>query len=242
MVRVWGDCVFCKRTASAILAPLQYEEACSGNTRSISSIRDREFLISGICHECQIPVFEHDLTASEPLSDNKPVAKAYVTNASARSVAFYAMAYLNNQGYDRNKIKALRRDMSLENMAAGLFTIEELLESFAKQSAFFLNLYKQLSEGDFLRFAERLMANQNFHCVFKRHDNVYDLMQHFNRTIFHTSLECDWMWRDYQEKTFHPNTGVFFEKVAQKAAAYYAISVDYLTELKMRPCKMCPQP
>lgn len=240
MVRVTGSCVFCKRVASAILAPIQFERSCSGDVRSIRSIRDREFLISGICQNCQIPFFEQDIASPEPVIDQTPVAKAYVTNASAQSVAFYAMAYLNNQGYDRNRIQALRRDMSLENMATGRFTIEELLESFEKQSAFFLNLYKQLSEGEFLRFAEQLMADQGFFRVFKHYDNVYDLMQHFNRTVFHTSLDCEWMRHDYQEETFHPNTGVFHEKVARKAHAYYVINVDYLQELKMRPCKMCP--
>lgn len=241
LVRVAGTCVFCKSIGSAILAPSEFERACSGDVRSIRSVRDREFLISGICHKCQVPVFEQDHGTDEPPADKIPVTKAYVTNASARSVAFYAMAYLNNQGYDKNKIAALRRDMSLENMATGRFTIEELLESFERQSAFFLNLYRQLSEGEFLRFAEQLMSDQCFFRVFKRYDNVYDLMQHFNRTIFHTSLECDWMRHDYEEETFHPNTGVFHEKVARKAHAYYVINVDYLQELKMRPCKMCPQ-
>lgn len=216
-VRVSGQCVFCRNSATVILNPEQFDAACSGNLHPIQVIRDREFLISGICHKCQLTLFENQVATPVPFSHDKTETKAYVTNAVARSVAFYAMAYLNNQGYDSKKIEALRREMSLDNMASGRFTIDELLQSFEKQSAFFLNLYRQLSEDEFLHFAERLMDNQRFFSVFKHYNNVYDLMQHFNRIVYHTTLNCNWMRRDYQEETFHPNTGVFQEKVAKKA-------------------------
>ena len=59
----------------------------------------KEFLISGIAPSKQsIFVFQRIV-----------ILNAYVTNAVAKSIAFYAMSYLNNKGLSANKIKELKK-------------------------------------------------------------------------------------------------------------------------------------
>ena len=167
------------------------------------------------------------------------VAQAYVTNAVARSIAFYAVQYLNQCGYGEEEIRRLRRELSLENITASPFRIEEVVESFAKQSAYFLNLYQRLIDGEFYRFVCELSQDGRLASVFRNYADVDDLMAHFNRRIFHSLVECKWMRHDYKEETFHPNTGVFHEKMARGRSPFYVIGIEYLKEMRMRACIMC---
>ena len=47
------------------------------------------------------------------------------------------------------------------------------------------------------------------------------------------------MRSDYDEETFYKNTGVFTEEEIIKKQNYYTIDSVYLSELKMRLCKVC---
>jgi len=213
-----------------VISPAQYESSCCGDIDAIPNIKHREFLISGICHRCQDSFFG---------SVSRDVRKAYVTNAVARSIVFYAVTYLNDQGYSPEAIREMRRELSLENLNANHFTVDDLLQSFVNQSAFFLSLYKRLTEGEFYRFAVALEQAGSLSRVFRNYTNLAQLMRHFNRRVFHLSLDCEWMRSDYREDVFHPNTGVFHESLAQSEQDYYAISQDYLIALNMRPCSPC---
>lgn len=190
----------------------------------------REFLISGLAPMSEsFFCFERD-----------PLQKAYITNAVANSVVFYAMTYLNNKGLSPNEIKNLRLKYSIANLDNRYFKMEELKTSFINQSAFFLNLYKEMNENDrFENFADNLSQQNRFKEIFRNYNDFNSLKRQYNRSIFHNKLECQFMRSDYEEDTYHKNTGVFTEKTITKKQNYYTIDRIYLTELKMRICKKC---
>lgn len=175
---------------------------------------------------------------SEKLTNKSKTA--YVTNAVANSVVFYAMAYLNNKGLSPEEIKVLRLKYSFENINKRFFNMDELKNSFVNQSAFFLNLYKEMNENDrFEHFAENLEQQNRFKEIFKHYNDSISLKRQYNRRIFHNNLECEFMRSDYNEETFHKNTGVFSEKKILKDQHYYIIDEEYLNQLNMRLCKIC---
>ncbi|MDQ3190195.1 MAG: hypothetical protein M3Q58_01225 [Bacteroidota bacterium] len=192
----------------------------------------REFLISGFSPtETSLFSFQRE-----------PIKTAYVTNAVTNSVVFYAMAYLNNKGLSALEIKNLRLQYSFENLEKKFFNMEELKHSFVNQSAFFLNLYKEMNENDrFEHFAENLEQQKRFKEVFKNYNDFVSLKRQYNRRVFHDKLECEFMRSDYNEEAFHKNTGVFSEKTLIKIQNYYKVDRVYLTELNMRLCKVCGQ-
>ena len=194
------------------------------------SLEIREFIISGFAPtETSILSFQRD-----------PIQTAFVTNAVANSVVFYAMAYLNNKGLSPTEIKNLRIRYSFENLEKRYFNMEELKQSFVNQSAFFLNLYKEMNENDrFEHFAENLEQQNRFKEVFRNYNDFISLKRQYNRRVFHDKLECQFMRSDYNEETFHKNTGVFSEKELIKNQHYYTVDRVYLNELNMRLCKMC---
>lgn len=194
------------------------------------SIDIKEFVISGFS-PTNDSVFSFE---------REPLQTAFVTNAVANSVVFYAMIYLNNRGLTPNEIKELRTKYSLSNLDSGDFSKKELKDSFVNQSAFFLNLYKEMNENDrFEHFAENLEQQKRFKDIFINYDNFISLKKNYGRRIFHNKLECEFMRSDYHEKTFHPNTGVFSENVLVNKRDYYSVDRAYLSEMKMRICKVC---
>jgi hypothetical protein len=172
--------------------------------------------------------------------NKEPIQNAFVTNAVANSVVFYAMAYLNNKGLSPTEIKNLRIRYSFENLEKRFFNMEELKHSFVNQSAFFLNLYKEMNENDrFEHFAENLEQQNRFKEAFRNYNDFVSLKRQYNRRVFHDKLECQFMRSDYNEETFHKNTGVFSEKELIKNQHYYTVDRVYLYELNMRLCKVC---
>lgn len=194
------------------------------------SLDIREFLISGFAPtENSIFSFQRE-----------PIQTAYVTNAVANSIVFYAMAYLNNKGLSATEIRNLRLRYSFENLEKRFFNMDELKHSFVNQSAFFLNLYKEMNENDrFEHFAENLEQQNRFKEVFRNYNDFVSLKRQYNRRVFHDKLECEFMRSDYSEEAFHKNTGVFSEKDIVKNQQYYTVDRTYLTELNMRLCKKC---
>lgn len=165
---------------------------------------------------------------------------SYVTNAVANSIVFYAMAYLNNKGLSPIEIKELRTKYSFQNLETFFFTVEELKQSFVNQSAFFINLYKEMNENDrFENFAENLELQNRFKEVFRNYENVNSLKRQYNRKIFHDNLDCEYMRSNYDEEIFHKNTGVFSEQKIIENKNFYTLEKTYLTELNMRVCKKC---
>lgn len=194
------------------------------------SLDVKEFLISGFAPtENSIFSFQRE-----------PIQTAFVTNAVANSVVFYAMAYLNNKGLSPLEIKNLRLKYSFENLDEKNFNMEELKETFVNQSVFFLNLYKEMNENDrFEHFAENLEQQDKFKKVFRNYNDFISLKRQYNRRVFHDKLECQFMRSDYSEESFHKNTGVFSEQDILKNQQYYMVDRIYLTELNMRLCKNC---
>ena len=72
--------------------------------------------------------------------------------------------------------------------------INKLKSGFVNQSVLFLNLYKEMNENN----------------KFKNYKNSFELLEQYNRRIYHNKLECKYMRNDYVEETIHENTGVFF--------------------------------
>ena len=194
------------------------------------SLEIKEFLITGIAPSTnQTFFFKREL-----------IQTAFVTNAVANSVVFYAMAYLNNKGLSPAEIKKLRLKYSFENLEGNFFNLEELKCSFINQSVFFLNLYKEMNENDrFEHFAENLEQQNRFKEVFRNYNDFVSLKRQYSRRVFHDKLECKFMRSDYSEEVFHKNTGVFSEKEMLINQQYFKVDRVYLTELNMRLCKIC---
>tara|TARA_Y100001970_G_scaffold213421_1_gene260851 strand:+ start:996 stop:1763 length:768 start_codon:yes stop_codon:yes gene_type:complete len=190
----------------------------------------REFLIAGFAYS----------TDSIFTFNREPIPKAFITNAVAKSVAFYAQAYLNNKGLPPDKIKELRKNFSFNNLEKRNFTIEELKSKFVEQSVLFLNIYKEMNENNtFKKFAESLEQQNRFNSVFKKYKNSFNLLEQYNRRIYHNKLECNYIRNDYEEETFHKNTGVYLEKQKLSRQHFHQVDAHYLNEINMRLCKIC---
>jgi hypothetical protein len=165
----------------------------------------------------------------------------YVTNSTANSISFYAMAFLNNQGYSPERISKMRKEFSLENLDYGSFTFNELKTCFAKQSAYFLNLYAHLNENDrFKHFANDLQKQNRFFEIFKEYKDASHLNSNYDRKIFHNHLDCKYMRKDYEEEDgYHPNTGVFHVDSKNKQENYYILELEYLAKIGMKLCNTC---
>lgn len=194
------------------------------------SLEIKEFLISGIS-----PSTNHFF-----LHERAPLQTAFITNSVANSIVFYAMAYLNNKGLNPSEIKNLKLKYSFENFEKDFFNMDELKKSFINQSAFFLNLYKEMNENDrFEHFVKNLELQNRFKDVFKNYEDFNSLKKQYKRRVYHNKLECEFMRSDYDGEIFHKNTGVFAEKELIKNQNYYIVDREYLNELNMRLCKIC---
>lgn len=173
-------------------------------------------------------------------NEQKISHKAYVTNASANSVVFYANAYLNNMGLSLSEITKLRVKYKLGNLHRNYFDKNELLESFINQSAFFLNLYKLMNENDRFEHFVFGLDDERFRQVFVRYEKPTDVRTNYNRRIFHDKFECVFMRNHYNEGgKFYENTGVFVEGKIFKENKYYVVEQHFLENLKMRVCREC---
>lgn len=205
---------------------MSFEEAFKSYTKE-----DKQFLLFGTA-----PTFLCKETNSE-----KVIFKAYITNAVANSVTFYAMSFLNNF-LTPNQIIKMRKKYSLGDFQKEKFSIDELRDSFLNQSAFFLNLYSFMNENDrFENFANNLENQNQFKRVFSNYENSNNLIQQYNRRIFHNKFECVFMRNDYNVNgEYHQNTRVFAEtNIVTNDNHFYQVEMSYLEKLKMRICNSC---
>lgn len=153
--------------------------------------------------------------------ERKVIRKAYVTNATANSIAFYAWLYL---------IKCTKENKSHN----------ELKTLFVAQSKTFLAIYTKL-----LSNPDELVKRLNTKEITKYFKDVktIDIPRQFFRKVYHVNLECDYMRSDFEEGfKFHPNTGVFYENnILNNKNSYYCLDENYLKELGMRQCRKCGQ-
>ena len=89
------------------------------------------------------------------------------------------------------------------------------------------------------KFAESLEQQNRFNSVFKKYKNSFNLLEQYNRRIYHNKLECNYIRNDYEEETFHKNTGVYLEKQKLSRQHYHQVDAHYLNEINMRLCKIC---
>lgn len=179
----------------------------------------------------------------DSVSTTVDIKKAFVTNATANSVAFYAMAFLNNQGYTPEQISKMRAKFGLENLYYKKFTLEELKSCFSNQSAYFINLYKYMNENDrFEKFAENTFQQETYKKIFKNYKDIDTLKDHYHRRIFHSSLLCKYMKNPYEEEDLYfNNTGIFAKKIEIDNPYYYVVDIEFLKNLSMRLCKKCAE-
>ena len=194
--------------------------------------------------ELQIPIetINFILHSKIPRDENGNIINTgYVTNATANSVVYFALSFLNSNFFSVEQIKRLRLKYSIGNFIDGRFNKDEILNSFLVQSAFYLNLHTYMTENDrFENFLNELDKQKLFHQYYRHYDSPSHLMKNYERKIFHTQLDCDSMTSDYSKNdVFHQNTGVFSNKVITKNVGFYALNSAYLLNLGMKCCEKC---
>lgn len=164
-----------------------------------------------------------------------PPELVYITNATSKSVVYYAYSFLNNAGYNDDKVNKLREELQLNFLSDWKKQQEKLQESFINKSLYFLDLYKYMQEI------------KELGTVSDNHFRVKDwskLMKNLNeglykRRIFHSDPKCTYLHSDYEEDTYYKNTGVFADEKPVNEPKLYLVDRAYLTQLGMRSCKMC---
>ena len=89
--------------------------------------------------ELQIPIetINFILHSKIPRDENGNIINTgYVTNATANSVVYFALSFLNSNFFSVEQIKRLRLKYSIGNFIDGRFNKDEILNSFLVQSAF----------------------------------------------------------------------------------------------------------
>ena len=159
-----------------------------------------------------------------PKKNGKIIRKVFVTRAVAQSVAYYAWLYIQHFDCDASD--------EMKGKDAN-----SLVDEFLEKSNRYLNLYISLRKNldEFLsEFSEEDI--QKYFSV----KDIIGAKQKFNRIIYHTYLDCQFMRSDYdKEEDFHKNTGVFYEKNVLEGTDVYYLDEPYLKELGMRECEAC---
>lgn len=150
--------------------------------------------------------------------------KAFVTNATARSVAL--IAYIYDQ-YENGQVHKLSND-----------DIEEYEELFASESPTFARSYNA-AFSDF-SIIENIISNL---AKDKKKELFYEettdeVLNKLKRRVFHTKEECLYMMQDFVKNNGHrlENSGVFDVDAQER---HYFLHVDYLYKLGFRGCRRC---
>lgn len=163
----------------------------------------------------------------------------FVTNATAKSIVFYAYSFLKNSGLNDQEITNLRSKFYIKG--SNKISFDEILKNFKNQSAYFLNLFTYIFDGyRFETFLNEIDNQGKFHIIFKNSKNPTVLIEQFYRKIYHTNYECPNIRNDYiEDDKFFKNTGVFFDEDMQLKQKYYVLRRSFLDELRMRVCEIC---
>ena len=160
---------------------------------------------------------------------------AYITNATAKTVVYYAYMFLKHCGYTDFRVAALRSELSIDSKAG----LKGMLRSFEKESAYFINLYLYMREEN--RFAEftNSLSVDVFKRLFKFNENAESLNLYFDRRIFHVAPKCNAARKDYDDGIkYEANTGIFLDGVDDSKGTYI-IRRTFLQQLGMRACLRC---
>lgn len=162
----------------------------------------------------------------------------FFTNATSKSVVFYAFEFLRNFGFSNQKIDDLRIEHFIKKDKVDFNLMHK---SFINQSLHFIELYTLMrTENNFERMVKGLVEKGKFNKIFKFNSSEISLIEEFNREIFHSNLTCSYMRSHYKEESeIHNNTGVFAENQIKKEYEKYFVEKEYLIRLGMRKCKKC---
>lgn len=162
----------------------------------------------------------------------------YVTNATARSIVYYAYIFLKESGYSNTEIKNYNNAFLDFN---NKLSFEKMLLSFQEQSAYFISLYSYMTQNKrFDIFVQKLEERKILNQIFNFEQNVTGVMHKFNRKIYHSSFYCNKIINDYNENgKFHKNTGIFFERDMINNSNLYMLNRSFLENLNMRACLVC---
>lgn len=264
IARLSGNCINCGQQHTVdVDLPLYLAAKYGSRVGALQSLpyADREFMIVGRCPVCGVskesvaspspPIAEVTALAVQvaattqaeklPQADPQPegrLDKAFITNACSKSVAFYVIQYLNNQGYTDDEIAAIRKQLRTER-SSGRFNIKEIQRCIVTESEYFLKLFTEQFRVGFRTFLRSLEEGQRFAEVFPNDKSVAELISRLeNRQIYHCNFECEWMRKDYEDDSKQlPNSGVFAESEVKKDR--YLVRRDYLDKLGMRACTVC---
>jgi RNA-directed DNA polymerase len=159
----------------------------------------------------------------------------FVTNATSKSIVYYAYSFLKHAGYNFEKLNSIIRNLQLGEISNWKEIQRKLQNSFINHSVYFLSLYQLMQETKDLG-----SAISNSYEV-KDWKSLIDNLNEglYQRRVFHPNPSCSYLRSDYEEETVHKNTGVFGEIDSIINTKFYLVDKGYLINLGMRTCKIC---
>jgi RNA-directed DNA polymerase len=222
---------------------LFYSEASANNFINLSLAGKIKFIQSILGSENPRVLILWKLYNSifELVVDNKPIIPskiAFITNATAKSVVFYAYLYLKSNKIEEPEILKLISDCTTNNY----INYARLEDKFISQAASFISLYDYLkSNNRFENFINANISSGNIDKIVKYWENRKNtFLPKFYRQIFHVDINCDLMRKDYNEGDgIYKNTGVLAHNQNNQSDVIYTVNKEFLENLGMRCCVMC---
>lgn len=206
----------------------------SGKIKFIQSILGRDNPRVLILWKLYNSIFEV-FVYKEPII---PPKISYITNATAKSVVFYAYLYLKSNKVEEPEILKLISECTTNNY----INFARLEDKFIKQAASFISLYDYLkSNNRFANFINDNISSGNIGKIVKYWEDCKNtFLPKFYRQIFHVDIKCDLMRNDYNEGDgFYKNTGVLAHNQNNQNDVIYTVNKDFLEKLGMRCCVKC---
>ena len=162
---------------------------------------------------------------------------AYITNATAKSVVYYAYLYLKHNKIQELEILKLINECSKNDK----LDFNKLKDKFLYQAASFISLYDYLkSNNRFQNFIESNINSGGIEEIVEFWETKKkNFLPKFYRQIFHERKDCENITSHYNEKDgFYKNTNIFaLEEKGQFNT--YIVTKAFLLKLGMRICSTC---
>jgi hypothetical protein len=163
---------------------------------------------------------------------------AYITNATAKSVVYYAYIYLKYNKIEEPEILKLISECSKNDK----LNFEKLKNKFIYQAANFIFLYDYLKTNN--RFQKFIESNIHSGEIEEMSDfwvnkgNV--TLPNYFRQIFHEKKDCENIISDYKvNERHHINSNIFANDMDNQMKGLYIVTKDFLERLGMRCCYVC---
>jgi len=167
-----------------------------------------------------------------------PSNVVFVTNATAKSVVFYAYLYLKSNKINEPEIIKILSECSINNNLIE----SKLKDKFISQAAEFIVLYDYLkSNNRFENFIKSNIESGEINKIVKDWENrKKNFLPKFYRQIFHDNIDCTFIRSDYNESDgVHKNTGILAHDGYKQSEVIYTVNKDFLKKIGMRCCLMC---